>query len=119
MKKLLALTLASLLPLGACASDDPAGDADANTVDVLVQDFQFNPATVTIKVGQTVRWTWNGADTHNIVSGTECGTRTNPLFSGPPQQGGTYSFPFEVAGTYDYYCDPHCSMGMKGKVIVQ
>ena len=33
--------------------------------------------------------------------------------------GDSVSSKFEVAGTYEYYCQPHQGAGMQGKVIVQ
>ena len=31
----------------------------------------------------------------------------------------TYSYVFDLAGTYDYHCDPHLGIGMIGSVNVQ
>ncbi|GGN24498.1 plastocyanin/azurin family copper-binding protein [Halarchaeum nitratireducens] len=33
-------------------------------------------------------------------------------------EGYTYSYTFETAGTYKYYCEPHLSLGMKGVTVV-
>jgi len=33
-------------------------------------------------------------------------------------QGATYEHTFETAGTYDYFCIPHKSLGMVGRIIV-
>ena len=42
---------------------------------------------------------------------------TPPFTSGPLGQGQSYSYRFEAAGTYEYYCAVHPSM--KGRVIVE
>ena len=76
----------------------------------------FSPSTVTVKVGQTVRWVWKGGS-HNVVSGTGC-TEDGKFKSGATQAGGTWDHTFETAGTFAYYCEPHCGAGMTGTVVV-
>ncbi|HVJ93956.1 MAG TPA: plastocyanin/azurin family copper-binding protein, partial [Labilithrix sp.] len=85
---------------------------------VELSNNRFSPAQVTIKVGQTVRWKWSGAS-HNIVSGPDCDANDGKFTSGEPATGGVFDKKFETAGTFPYYCEPHCSMGMKGTVIVE
>jgi plastocyanin len=104
-----------------CSSDTtPAGTADAGgaAATVSLKDNLFSPATVTIKSGQTVRWTWvNGA--HDVVSGPNCAGdgkfKSGPVAGAP----NTFDFKFDTAGTFEYFCTPHCQMGMKGTIIVQ
>ena len=86
---------------------------------VVVNGHTFDPPEVHIKAGQAVKWTWVSGR-HNVVSGATCtpdgkftsGTQTD----GPPA---TYEHTFAEPGTYPYYCDPHCGIGMTGKVIVE
>lgn len=33
--------------------------------------------------------------------------------------GTTFEQKFDAPGTYPYFCDPHCGMGMTGKVVVE
>jgi hypothetical protein len=33
--------------------------------------------------------------------------------------GATFSHTFPTAGTFEYFCVPHCSFGMKGTIVVQ
>ena len=86
----------------------------------------FAPATLTIHVGDTVRWVW-GSPGHSVVSGTN-GNADNrfcsPSDSGcanPPlsNQGATYEHTFAHAGTFPYYCSVHFSFGMTGTITVQ
>jgi plastocyanin len=81
--------------------------------------MEFSPKSVTIKVGQRVRWTWAGGE-HNVVAGSAC-DKPEPLVlrSGAPQSGGSFEKQFDKAGTIPYFCEVHCSMGMKGEVIVE
>ncbi len=101
----------------ACSAEDPAETNDADVVTVRVTSDRFDPPTVRIKVGQTVRWTWAGG-THNVVSGENC-TPDDNFRSGAPMAGGTFEKKFETPGTFPYYCEPHCSMGMTGEVVVE
>jgi plastocyanin len=119
MKRLFFTALALVSVLVACSSDDDAATDDTGVVNVLATaNNSFDPPQVTIKVGQTVRWTWRGG-THNVVSGKNCTREDEFKGSGAPAPGGTYEFTFEKAGTFEYFCELHCSMGMKGQVVVQ
>ncbi|MFO0566862.1 MAG: plastocyanin/azurin family copper-binding protein [Polyangiaceae bacterium] len=116
-----ACTIAGDCTSGACASNkcawvvqvDPTGN---NT---------FSPSTLTIPVGGVVRWVWQKGG-HTVTGGTGCGnytgwcspTDTNCSSSPNSSQGSTYDHAFTTAGTFPYYCRPHCSM-MKGTVTVQ
>jgi plastocyanin len=120
MKTLLgACALISAASMFGCTSDDEApASTGEDVVNVRVASDQFTPASVKIKVGQTVRWTWGGG-THNVVSGSDCNTEDGNFKSGAPQGGGTFDKKFEKAGTFPYHCQPHCAMGMKGEVVVE
>lgn len=121
MKKMIVLTtaLAGIVLVSAC-SDETVTDDNA-PVDVAVTgNDTFVPANITVKVGQTVRWTWTGGS-HNVVSGTKSGdtcTQDDKFTSGAPQAGGTFERVFEVAGSFPYYCEPHCASNMVGTVTV-
>jgi len=120
MKKTLAFTLAALtvLTVPACSSDDETTPPDGtDVVNVQVTSNAFTPSSVKIKVGQTVRWTWGGG-IHDVVSGTSC-TDDGKFKSGAPVGGGTFEHKFETAGSFPYFCTPHCTMGMTGEVIVE
>jgi plastocyanin len=87
------------------------------TYNVAVTSNEFTPSQLTINVGDKVIWT-NTQGSHN-VNGTKATFSSNPLsFGNSVGSGWTYEFTFTTAGTYDYQCDPHASMGMVGKVIV-
>lgn len=106
-----------LVILGACSStatDDPSTTA---TNVVTLNATTFEPATITIKAGQTVTWKW-ATGTHDVESGKSC-TPDGKFSSGEPVAGGTFEQKFDTAGTFDYFCSVHCGSGMVGKVIVQ
>lgn len=80
---------------------------------IEIQSYAFSPATITVKKGTTVTWT-NHDDVKHTVT-TDDGTNNGPkskLFG----NGESYSYTFDVVGTYDYHCEPHPYM--KGTVIV-
>ncbi|MBK7427741.1 MAG: lamin tail domain-containing protein [Saprospiraceae bacterium] len=87
-------------------------------VTVMVGDFFFTPADITINVGETVLW-MNTGGTHN-VNGTQATFPSNPesFTSGNPASGNwTLEHTFEIAGVYNYRCDFHSGL-MQGTVTV-
>jgi plastocyanin len=119
MNKMLlgALAVFGLTMVSACSDTDETPEPPPPGANVKVTANQFTPAQVKIKVGESVRWTWGGG-THNVVSGSNC-TDDGKFTSGAPMGGGTFDHKFETAGTFPYFCSPHCTMGMVGEVIVE
>lgn len=76
---------------------------------VNIQNFSFNPATLTVTAGTTVIWTNKDSAPHTI--------RSEKFTSGNIGQGQTYQYTFQNVGTYNYICGIHPSM--KGTIIVQ
>jgi aldose sugar dehydrogenase len=91
-------------------------------------DKAFNPATINIKVGDTVTWTNNDPVIHTVVQGSptlpspqstirpEASTTTTGFKSGFLSQGMTFKHTFDKPGTFNYYCSVHPTM--IGKVVV-
>jgi plastocyanin len=160
-----ALTVASILVLGACAGGDSANEGTTDTaaspaattpapsgaqgtapapatgkmheVRMLLdgQTYKFDPANLTIKQGDGVKWVMVSGGPHNVafdpakipddvesVLAANMPEQQAPL-SGPykTQPGETYTVSFAGVkpGTYDYVCTPHIMMGMTGKITVQ
>jgi plastocyanin len=101
---------------------------DGTTVDVAVGPnftFVFDPSTVNISVGDTVRWTW-GSSGHSVTSGPPCVADSQycspddmNCASGILSNSGTvYTHTFSQAGAYSYFCAAHCIIGMTGTVNV-
>ena len=101
---------------------------DGNIVDVAVGPgggFTFDPDTVNVSVGDTVRWTW-GSSGHSVTSGPPC--QADSQYCSPDDmncasfvlnnQGFVYTHTFSQAGTYSYHCSVHCVLGMTGVVNV-
>lgn len=46
----------------------PPGAVSENTVEVKIAGFSFDPATITIKVGSTIKWINMDSAAHTVVS---------------------------------------------------
>jgi hypothetical protein len=81
-----------------------------------VSNFSFTPASLTIKIGDTVRWT-NAGGNHNVVADD------NSFTSGTVSSSSwVYEFTFNVLGSFGYYCALHGGpggSGMSGIIIVE
>ncbi len=87
----------------------PGGNADGNQV--MVDNFTFTPKMAAVPVGTTVTWTNHDDIPHNVV---------NPerKFKSPVlDTDETFSYTFDVPGTYQYYCSIHPRM--TGQVVVR
>ena len=116
MKRVLILLTALTLAVAACGSDDGGSDTTAagsgggeDSVDIA--DLAFSPDTLTVPVGTTVTWENSDSLPHTSTSEDEVWD------SGTLESGGEFSFTFEEAGTFSYFCEIHPSMN--GSVVVE
>ena len=84
-----------------------AQEADTVTID----NFTFNSKELTVPVGTTVKWVNKDDLPHTVVD------KGKSFRSKPLDTNGTFSFTFNSAGTFDYFCSLHPQM--VGKVVVQ
>jgi plastocyanin len=70
--------------------------------------YRFSPSSLTVNTGDTVNWTNNGAEPHDVTG--------SGLSSGTMQSGQSYSHTFASAGDFSYICSLHPFM--KGSVTV-
>ena len=116
------------------ANENNLGDDQSETVVTYTEDG-FSPATITVKVGDTIRFAndstsamWVAADehpTHTSYDGTSTkehcvdGASTNGAFDmchrGDP--GATWTYTFTKAGSFDYHNHARASHG--GTVVVE
>ena len=105
-----------LLPLvGLLMMVDGESAEAAGIVQVQVVDFDYNPTTITIRAGTTVKWTNTGFQQHTVTS-TD-GAFESSGYLVPNTTAKSYSFTFTQPGMYSYYCLPHSFM--IGEVIVE
>lgn len=113
-----ALALAATAAIaGACASGGTAAPSPtsapttaaptAAAVNIDVQGFKF-PANMDVAKGTKVTWTNKDTTKHTVTSGTR--PTKDGKFDGQLDAGGTFSFTFTEAGTYQYFCTLHSSM---------
>jgi plastocyanin len=69
---------------------------------VTIENRAFSPAVGSVKVGNTVTWTNKDTTQHTVTIGD--------VDSGAIGVGKTYSYKFDKAGTYGYYCRYRPSM---------
>ncbi len=91
--------------------------ASAEDVYVDIVNFAYIPNDVTIQVGDTVYWTNLDSVLHTVTSGTDC-TSDGLFDSGDLASGDEWSYTFESAGEYPYFCLYHCET-MEGIVRVE
>jgi amicyanin len=82
-------------------------------VKVSIVNFVFEPKELVVTAGTTVTWV-NADDVPHTVTSTASPRLLN---SKTLRAGDTFSYKFESAGTYDYFCKVH--PGMTGKVVVK
>jgi plastocyanin len=103
------------------------GGGQTHMVD-MTTDNTFDPAEMTIKVGDTVTWTVVGASAHSSTCDPSKAADpahavlpegAEPWDSGILTEGQDFSHTFDVAGDYTYFCMPHESLGMIGTLTVE
>jgi plastocyanin len=97
------------------------------------QTYKFDPANVTVKQGDGVKYIMVSGGPHNVAflnvpqaaqgqlsanMPNQMKELTSPMMMNPNETY-TVSFANVPAGKYDYHCEPHAAMGMAGSVTVQ
>ncbi|OIR11983.1 MAG: hypothetical protein BEU05_03420 [Marine Group III euryarchaeote CG-Bathy2] len=86
--------------------------AQAEEYEIRIEGFAFDPDEITIASGDTVTWT-NYDDSRHTVTEDDDAFDSDDL-----DQGDTFSWTFDVAGGYGYFCDRHDET-MSGTVNVE
>jgi len=123
-------TTAAVAPAAPAVAPAPApAAAQGNVVEVHMvttadnASGHFEPANVTVKKGDTVRFITDGKTVHNVSfpPAENVGKSNLPppgTFLTAPNQ--NYDLVVTMdPGTYNFQCDPHVGMGMKGVLTVQ
>lgn len=121
--QVLGLTVATAALVAAMPADTTRGP-DGTTYGITVVDFQFQPATVTVRPGDVVRFLQTGIQPHNVdfrkvPRGVDLGDRKMGPFL--VKKGDAYELRIDARfkpGVYEFVCTPHEMMGMKGRLIV-
>ena len=125
-KHLLVTMLMLLLSFSACALDaiqQPTGynlaaldfnqvtGSSGSVASVIIKDNSFQPSVLDVETNTKVQWHNQDAVVHTVVSDIQ------GLFeSGAILPGETFSFTFDMPGSYGYHCGIH--QGMQGAITV-
>lgn len=97
---------------------EPEPKRDPVTWDISIEGNDFVDGSITVQVGDTVRWTHNHGTTPHTVTSED--GQTEDFDSHPDcitlasvgcmTDGDTFEWTFDVVGTTDYLCKVHTSM---------
>ncbi|MEW6454021.1 MAG: cupredoxin family copper-binding protein [Pseudomonadota bacterium] len=85
--------------------------ASAEDTEIRIDNFTFNPAKLTVKVGTTVTWINSDDIPHNIVS------KVRAFRSKTLDTDDRFVFTFTIPGIYEYFCALHPHM--TGTIVVE
>jgi plastocyanin len=120
---------------GAVAAAPATGKTWEVKMMVDVTTYKFEPANLTIKQGDAVKFIMVSGGPHNVtfqnvtdaaakaqldanMQGAKMGELSSPMLMAP-NEAYVVSFAKVPAGTYNYICTPHAAMNMKGVITVQ
>lgn len=100
----------------ASVSFDLVAISSGDVVEVrLTSNNTFDPATLTIEPGTTVRWVNDIARFHTVTPDGH----TEWTGASLSAAGATFTHTFNNTGEFPYFCEPHQSQGMTGTITVQ
>lgn len=122
-------------PAGAAAMAPITGTTHEVKMVGDAQGYRFEPANLTIKAGDGIKFTTVSGGPHNVafdpatiptdVQGqldaniSEKMGQLSSALKMNPGESITVSFANIKPGTYPYHCTPHLALGMKGEITVQ
>ncbi len=109
---------ASASPSGGSAPSAPSAPAGGGDEVRALNTNVFDPAELTVKVGATVTWS-NEGSFHTVTGGDGAEDPASPIGNQTlADASATHKVTFDKPGTYQYFCQPHASLGMKGTIVV-
>jgi plastocyanin len=112
---------------GCTGGGDDESTPPANTVDMVTKGttYYFDPIGLYVDAGETVTFRIESGN-HSAVAYTESHLKSDERRIPGGAEGwrtdtirrGSVSHTFETAGTHDYYCGPHKSFEMVGRIVV-
>lgn len=130
----LAMTAGTAAAGTAAAQEEGSDASDVEVEDGVYEvemvsdgsEYYFDPIGLHVEPGDTVRWV-NAEGAHSATAYEEGngGAGETRIPEGAEawnsgtlvQQGATFEYTFEEEGTYDYFCIPHKSLGMIGRIV--
>lgn len=108
-------------------ADGDASSSDASSGDVVeMRLIAYKPAKLVVAAGNTVTWKQQDAGFHTVTSGVvtkdatgSAKTKADGKFgSGELAKGKEFTFTFDKAGRYAYFCEIHPAT-MSGQITVE
>jgi plastocyanin len=82
-------------------------------------NFTFSPSVLTVMAGTDIALTIGGGHTMTEVSEVTWNANGNASNGAFNYNAGNHTLNLSIPGIYYYVCQPHASMGMKGRIIVE
>ncbi|QKY22082.1 halocyanin (plasmid) [Halolamina sp. CBA1230] len=110
-------------------TDSSANGGTTTTVEMHTEngEYYFDPIGLFVESGTTVTFE-NASGSHSATAYDESidSASTTRIPEGASvfdsgilsEEGATFEHTFETTGTYDYFCTPHKSLGMVGRIVV-
>jgi len=99
----LGIRFAIAAAISLCLSPCLSGAHAEETTNVMIDNFTFEPAQLTVKVGTTVTWKNRDDIPHTVVAAGKFRSKTLDTDD-------SYSFTFTTTGDYKYFCSLHPHM---------
>ena len=134
--KAIGAALVVVISLGACSSSgapgrsaEPSSTPEKSQTQVSLNGIAFEPDVLEIEPGTSVTWTNEDDILHTVTSGVGKKQGVPGVSEDVPGKpdgrferemdgaGATFTFTFEEAGTFPYFCAIHA--GMTGTVVVE
>ena len=107
-----------MLGAGTAASAGISGTVGGQELPVIAMgNNYFDPIGLYVEPGTTVRFAIEAGSHSATAYEDRIPAESSPFDSGVISAG-SFDYTFDTPGTYDYYCIPHQSMGMVGRIIV-
>ncbi len=129
LRQLLAWMVVVGIWMGSCAVPVLAQvDGEPAVTVGMTNTLSFDPDTVRIETGQSVRWKNSSVIVHTVTADPAEATKdesvrlpesASAFDSGNLDPKATFDHTFTVPGTYRYFCIPHEGTKMYGTVIVE
>jgi plastocyanin len=87
-----------------------SGGGGGKTASVSLKNIAFNPTSVTVAKGGTVKWTNDDSVGHDVTKKSGPGPKFSSGPAGGMQKGDTFQQKFTTAGTINYVCTVHPNM---------
>lgn len=90
----------------------PTGEEVMEKTEVVIEDFSFNPPSLTVAAGTTVTFSNKDLTSHSATADDGKSFDTGLI-----GQNESATITFDTPGTYSYHCTPHPTM--KATIIVE